>query len=115
MNHVSAGHCRGHCCAASQRLGVLLLGADCRQLDMDCGPATPCPTCVQGSIICQGSLFNGLQGELEGVKTQLATSSKEVQRLDGELAAARSDVTNLKSRVSELMAQVSVRTSARMS
>lgn len=48
------------------------------------------------------------QSELDGVKSQLADSLREVQRLDSELSAARSDVTNLKSRVTELIAQVRV-------
>jgi hypothetical protein len=47
-----------------------------------------------------------VQSELTGVKSRLADSSREVQRLDGELSAARADVTNLKSRVSDLIAQV---------
>lgn len=47
-----------------------------------------------------------LQSELTGVKSQLADSSREVQRLDSELSAARSNVTDLKSRITELMAQV---------
>jgi len=39
------------------------------------------------------------------VKSELAASSAEVKRLDSELSAARSDVTNLKSRVTDLISQ----------